>query len=109
MHGSTKKWLIIKVASGILIPLMVWFIINFVSIFDGNYSQLIDFFSQTTTKVLFSLFLIIAFTFFSLTISEIFEDYISVKKLKNVANKFSLFFSILIPVLTIISLIKIGA
>ncbi len=84
MHSSTRKWLTIKIASGILIPLMFWFIINFVSIFDSNHSQLIEFFLQTNTKVLFSPFLIAAFTFFLLTISEIFEDYISGEKLKNV-------------------------
>ena len=76
MQGSTRKWLTIKVASGALIPFMFWFIINFVSIFDSNHSQLIEFFSHTNTKVLFSLFLVLAFIFFSLTISEIFEDYI---------------------------------
>ena len=107
MHGSTRKWLTIKVASGILIPFMFWFIINFVSIFDSNHSQLIEFFSQTITKVLFSLFLIAAFTFFLLTISEIFEDYISEEKLKGVANKLTFFFGIVIPLLTIICLIRI--
>ena len=107
MHGSTRKWLTIKVASGILIPFMFWFIINFVSIFDSNHSQLIEFFSQTITKVLFSLFLIAAFTFFLLTISEIFEDYIGKEKLKGVANKLTFFFGIVIPLLTIICLIRI--
>ena len=107
MHGSTRKWLTIKIASGILIPFMFWFIINFVSIFDSNHSQLIEFFSQTHTKVLFSLFLIAAFTFFLLTISEIFEDYISKEKLKGVANKLTFFFGIVIPLLTIICLIRI--
>jgi len=107
MHSSTKKWLIIKIASGILIPFMVWFVINFVSIFDNNHSQLIDFFSQTAKKVLFSLFLVLAFTFFSLTISEIFEDYISQEKIKNVANKLVFFFGIIIPLFTIICLIRI--
>jgi len=107
MHGSTRKWLIIKAASGILIPFMFWFIINFVSIFDSNHSQLIEFFSQTNTKVLFSLFLVLAFIFFSLTISEIFEDYISGEKLKNVASKLVFFFSIIIPLLVIICLIRI--
>ena len=107
MHGSTRKWLTIKVASGILIPFMFWFIINFVSIFDSNHSQLIEFFSQTNTKVLFSLFLIAAFTFFLLTISEIFEDYISKEKLKGVANKLTFFFGITIPLFTIICLIRI--
>ena len=107
MHGSTKKWLVMKLASGTLIPFMIWFLINFVNIFDSNYSQLIDFFSNSTTKVLFSLFLILAFMFFSLTISEIFEDYIGKDKLKNVANKFVYFFSIVIPVFVIICLIRI--
>ena len=107
MQGSTRKWLTIKVASGILIPFMFWFIINFVSIFDNNHSQLIEFFSQTNTKVLFSLFLIAAFTFFLLTISEIFEDYISEEKLKGVANKLIFFFGIVIPLFTIICLIRI--
>ena len=107
MQGSTRKWLIIKVASGILIPFMFWFIINFVSIFDNNHSQLIEFFSQTNTKVLFSLFLITAFTFFFLTISEIFEDYIGNEKLKGVANKLIFFFGIAIPLFTIIYLIRI--
>ena len=107
MHGSTRKWLTIKIASGILIPLMFWFIINFVSIFDSNHSQLINFFSSTTVKILFSLFLIVAFTFFLLTISEIFEDYISEEKLKGVANKLTFFFGIAIPLFTIICLIRI--
>tara|TARA_Y100000590_G_scaffold104130_1_gene118502 strand:- start:3273 stop:3596 length:324 start_codon:yes stop_codon:yes gene_type:complete len=107
MNVATKKWLVMKLTSGILIPLMIWFIINFVSIFDSNYSQLINFFSNTTTKILFSLFLISAFTFFLLTISEIFEDYISEKKLKSFANKLIFFFGILIPLFTIICLFRI--
>ena len=107
MHSSTKKWLIIKITSTILIPFMVWFIINFVSVFDSNHSQLIDFFSPKTTKVLFSLFLVLAFIFISLTISEIFDDYISEEKLKGVANKLIFFFCIAIPLFTIICLIRI--
>ena len=56
---------------------MFWFIINFVSIFDNNHSQLIDFFSQTTKKFYFHIFNISFYFFFQLTISEIFEDYIN--------------------------------
>ena len=107
MHGSTRKWLTIIIASGILIPFMFWFIINFVSIFDSNHSQLVEFFSQPNTKVLFSLFIVLAFIFFSLTISEIFDDYISGEKLKGVANKLTFFFGIAIPLFTIICLIRI--
>ena len=67
----------LKISSVILIPLILWFIVNFISIYDSNYSDIVIFFSKTSSKILFSLFIITAFFFFSLTISEIFEDYIN--------------------------------
>ena len=81
MHLSTKKWLFTKFTSLILLPFMMWFILNFVSIF-----------------------IIIAFFFSSLTISEIFEDYIQDEKIKNVANKLLNIFAIVIPLITIIGI-----
>ena len=33
MNNVTKKWVLLKVSSAILVPLMCWFIINFVGIF----------------------------------------------------------------------------
>ena len=41
MIKATRKWLIIKISSGLLIPFMAWFIINLVTAFDANNSQLI--------------------------------------------------------------------
>mgnify|MGYP001389820738 FL=1 len=102
MDTSTKKWLFIKYSSVILIPLKIWFIINFVSIFQEDYFTLIAFFSDQFMRLFFSIFLIIAFFFFSLTISEIFEDYVSDEKIKNVANKFLYLFAIIIPLITIL-------
>ena len=102
MNKSTKKWLFIKYSSVILIPLKIWFIINFVSIFQEDYFTLIAFFSDQFMRLFFSIFLIIAFFFFSLTISEIFEDYVSDEKIKNVANKFLYLFAIIIPLITIL-------
>ena len=57
MHTSTKKWLFIKVSSFILIPFILWFIINFVSIIDNNYYEVVNFFKSQPSKVLFSVFL----------------------------------------------------
>ena len=37
MINATKKWIFLKVSSVILIPLMVWFIINLVSIYEKDY------------------------------------------------------------------------
>jgi succinate dehydrogenase / fumarate reductase, membrane anchor subunit len=108
MHLSTKKWLLIKLSSTILIPLMFWFIVNLVSIYDGEYVEIISFFSNTSTKILYSLFVISAFSFFSLTISEVFEDYIKDEKTKNVATKMLYMFAIVMPLVTIISILKIN-
>ena len=91
MIEATRKWLSIKILSSLLIPFMVWFIINFVSILDANHSQLIQFLSNTSTKIIFSIFLILAFSFYTLTISEVFEDYINDLKLKNAANRLLVF------------------
>ncbi len=107
MIEATRKWLSIKILSSLLIPFMVWFIINFVSILDANHSQLIQFLSNTSTKIIFSIFLILAFSFYTLTISEVFEDYINDLKLKNAANRLLVLFSIVLTILLIIFLIKV--
>ena len=86
MNNATKKWIFLKLSSAILIPLMGWFIINLVFIYDKNYIEVIDFFSTQPSKALFSLFLVFAFFFSSLSISEVFEDYIQDEKIKNAAN-----------------------
>ena len=108
MHVSTKKWLFTKISSLILIPLMIWFLISFVSIYDKSYSEILVFYSNQKSKLLFSVFIIIAFFFSALTISEIFEDYLHVEKIKNVANKALYLFAILIPLLTILSIYNIN-
>ena len=108
MHHSTKKWLLIKFSSVLLIPLMFWFIVNLVSIYDGEYTELINFFTKTSSKILYSLLLIAAFSFFSLTISEVFEDYIKDEKIKSVATKMLYIFAILMPLITIFSILKLN-
>jgi succinate dehydrogenase / fumarate reductase, membrane anchor subunit len=107
MNKSTKKWLFLKYSSVILIPLMFWFIINFVSIYDSELPELIKFFTTQPSRILFSIFIVFAFFFSSLTISEIFEDYIHDEKIKNAANKFVYIFAIVVPLITIISIFNI--
>jgi len=108
MHFSTKKWLFTKISSFILIPLMIWFIINFVSIYENDYQTVVTFFSKQPTKILFSFFIIMAFFFSALTISEIFEDYIKDQKIKNVANKVLNIFAIIMPLITITGLYNLS-
>ena len=108
MHSSTKKWLFTKISSLILIPLMMWFLINLVSIYDKDHSEILIFFSEQPSKTLFSVFIVIAFFFSALTISEIFEDYLQYEKIKYVANKALYFFAIIIPLLTILSIYSLN-
>jgi len=102
MRVVTKKWLFLKISSVILIPLMIWFIINFASFYDENHNELVNFFSKQPSKLLFSLFLIFAYFFSALSISEVFEDYIEDEKIKNAANKALNIFAIIFPLTTII-------
>ena len=108
MHTSTKKWLFTKVSSVFLIPMMIWFLLSFVSIYDKEYPEILAFFSQQPSKILFSVFVVNAFFFFALTISEIFEDYLHNDKIKNVANKVLYLFAIVIPLLTILSIYNLS-
>ena len=108
MHTSTKKWLFTKISSLILIPLMIWFLLNFVSLYDQDYFELLNFFTQQPAKILFSVFIVIAFFFSALTISEIFEDYLHDGRIKNVANKALYFFAIIIPLLTILGIYNLN-
>ena len=102
MINATKKWIFLKVSSIILIPLMIWFIINFSSFYDGNYNELVSFFSKQPSKFLFSLFLIFAYFFSALSINEVFEDYIEDEKTKKTANKALNIFAIIFPLITIV-------
>tara|TARA_Y100001970_G_scaffold289300_1_gene419227 strand:+ start:3508 stop:3837 length:330 start_codon:yes stop_codon:yes gene_type:complete len=108
MLNSTKKWIFLKVSSVALIPLMSWFIVSLVSIYDQDYEQIIVFFTTQPSKLIFSLFIIIAFFHSALSISEIFEDYMHNERIKNVANRLVFLSAIIVPILTIIVLLILG-
>ena len=108
MNAATKKWIFLKISSLILIPLMFWFILNFVSIYDKGFEEILIFFSKSTSRILFSLFIIFAFFYSALSISEVFEDYISENNLKNVANRILYLSAIIIPSITIILIFRLN-
>ena len=108
MINATKKWIFLKASSIILIPLMLWFIINLVSIYEKDYFDIVSFFSTQPSKFLTSLLMIVAFFHSSLSISEIFEDYIHDEKIKNIANKALYTFSIIIPLIIIMVLLNLN-
>tara|TARA_Y100000996_G_scaffold298514_1_gene236460 strand:- start:580 stop:828 length:249 start_codon:yes stop_codon:yes gene_type:complete len=81
---------------------------NLTSIYDKDYVDIVNFFITQPTRIFFSIFIVVAYFFSALTISEIFEDYISDKKIKNVANKLLNIFAIIIPLLTIIGIYNLS-
>ena len=99
---ATKKWIFLKISGALLIPLMLWFIFNLITIYDQGYNEVTIFFTKSLSKFLFSLFIINAYFFSALSISEVFEDYIQNDKIKNVANKLLYASAVAIPVITII-------
>ena len=108
MNSVTKKWMFMKISSTILVPFMVWFILNLVSIFDKDYIEVVNFFTTQSSKVLVSLMLVFAYFFSALSISEVFEDYIQDEKIKNAANKVLNIFAIIIPLITIIVIFNLN-
>jgi len=102
MINATKKWIFLKISGAVLVPLMIWFILNFITIYDQDYPIVLNFFVNPTSKFLFSLFIINAYFFSALNISEVFEDYIKDIKIKNVANTLLYLSAVVIPLITII-------
>ena len=99
---ATKKWIFLKISGALLIPLMLWFTLNLISIYDQGYNEVMIFFTSSSSKFLFSVFIIDAYFFSALSISEVFEDYIQKDKIKNVANKLLYASAVAIPIITII-------
>ncbi len=107
MINATKQWIILKVSSLLMVPFMIWFLLKFVTIYDGSYQNIVDFFSSKSSTILFSIFIIITFLNSALNIREIFEDYIDSKKTRKFANIMIYLSSLIIPTITIIILVKL--
>ena len=102
MIVATKKWIFLKISGILLVPLMLWFALNLIAIYDKGYLDVTNFFTNSSSKFLFSLFIIDAYFYSALSISEVFEDYIQNEQIKNVANKLLYVSAVAIPIITII-------
>ena len=107
MLNATKKWLSLKLSSVIMVPFMMWFLLNFVSFYDSSYQNIVEFFSNPLYAITFSIFIAITFLHSALSISEIFEDYLHDEKIKNVANKLLFLFAIIMPLITILTIFNL--
>ena len=107
MLNATKKWILLKLSSIIMVPFMIWFLLKFVSIYDSNYENIIKFFLDPLSSIIFSIFIVVTFFHSALSISEIFEDYISNEKTRKFANLMVYLSSLIIPTITIFTVYKL--
>ena len=103
--NETKKWIFHRVSAIILAPLFAWFYFSFISLSEKNYQEAVYFFENPLFKIPIIALFFIGFFHAKISLSEIFEDYIHNKKIKDVANLLVSIFSIIIPVIILILLI----
>jgi len=103
--NETRKWIFHRISAVILAPLYVWLFFSLISLSTKNYLEAVNFFTNPLFKILTILLFFVSFFHARISLSEIFEDYIHNKKIKDVANVLALISSIIIPVIILILLI----
>ena len=103
--NETRKWILHRITAIILTPLYVWLYFSIISLSTKNYSEAIYFFKNSLSGILTIVVFFIAFFHTKISLSEIFEDYIHNKKIKDVANILALILCIVVPVIILILLI----
>ena len=103
--NETRKWILHRISAIILAPLYVWLYFSLISLSTKNYSEAIYFFKNPLFGILTIMVFFVGFFHAKISLSEIFEDYIHNKKIKDVANILALILSIIIPIIILILLI----
>ena len=103
--NETRKWILHRISAIILAPIYVWLYFSLILLSTKNYLESIYFFENSLFRILTIIVFFVGFFHAKISLSEIFEDYIHNKKIKDVANLFVTIFSIIIPVIILILLI----
>ena len=103
--NETRKWIFHRISAVILAPLYTWLFISLILLSTKGYSQAIYFLKNPLFVILTIIVFFVGFFHAKISLSEIFEDYISNKKIKDVANLLTSIFSIIIPTIILILLI----
>ena len=103
--NETRKWILHRISAVILAPLYTWLFISLILLSTKGYSQAIYFLKNPLFVILTIIVFFVGFFHAKISLREIFEDYISNKKIKDVANLLTSIFSIIIPIIILILLI----
>ena len=101
---ETRKWILHRISAIILAPLYAWFYFSLILLSTKNYSEAIYFFKNPLFGILTIMLFFVGFFHARISLSEIFEDYIHNKKIKDVANILASILSIIIPIIVLILL-----
>tara|TARA_Y100000590_G_scaffold398571_1_gene481079 strand:+ start:378 stop:701 length:324 start_codon:yes stop_codon:yes gene_type:complete len=101
----SQKWIFQRISALIVAPLIIWFLISLISLSNGDYNSVINFFNEPLFLILTIILLISGFFHAKMGLSEIYEDYIQDEKIKSVANLLTFLLSIIVPLVTIILLL----
>ena len=103
--SESRKWLIHRLNAIILAPLFVWLYFSLVLFSTKSYFEVVNFFNNPLFEILIILLFLLGFFHVKISLSEIFEDYIHNKKIKDGANILTLIFSITIPIIVLFLLV----
>ncbi len=103
--NETRKWILHRISAIILAPIYVWLYFSLILLSTKNYLESIYFFENSLFRILTIIVFFVGFFHAKISLSEIFEDYIHNKKIKDVANLLTSIFSIIIPLIILILLI----
>ena len=105
---ASRKWIIQRATALLIIPIMGWFVINFISIYDEDYFEVMNFFSSDKSKTIIPILIIISFVHIILGLKEVYQDYIQEEKIKSIANKITNVLGVTIPAITIFILFNLN-
>ena len=103
--NETRKWVLHRISAIILTPLYVWLFFSLIELSTKNYLEAIYFFKNPIFTILTIAVFVVASFHAKISLSEIFEDYIHNKKIKDVANLLVTIFSIIIPIIILVLVI----
>ena len=105
---ASRKWIIQRVSALLMIPIMGWFIVNFISIYDEGYFEVMNFFSSDKSKTRIPILIIISFIHIILGLQEVYQDYIQDEKIKSRTNKITNILCVIVPAITIFFLLNLN-
>jgi len=106
-NHALNKWIIQRITAVILLPLLLFFLYSLINLVNQDYTGALDFFDNYLPIIIFTLFLIFAGLHFKLGLNEIIEDYVQDERLKSILNRVVTLYSAILPIIGVISLIKI--